>query len=153
MQPTDKCRAEDRGSSCDIAILTCCQKLTSVSLTCRPQLKSVRTEKLKSKKTGMLRSICKQSGESVESVLWEAIAEKEGFKPGMKEWGGWWNTNNNKYKCQRATRWWWWRWWCNFYTTFSLCCESVIFHRSRKIYQFLTPIHFSRNRGWPMITH
>jgi len=40
----------------------------------------------------MLRSIGKQSGESVESVLKKKrkaalgrIAEKEGFKPGMKE--------------------------------------------------------------------
>jgi len=40
----------------------------------------------------MLRSIGKQSGESVESVLekkgwlwWEGFAEKEGFKPEMKE--------------------------------------------------------------------
>ena len=56
----------------------------------------------------MLRSISKQSGESVESVLKKNrkatqgrinFAEKEGFKfkPGTKEWGGW-NTNNHKYE-------------------------------------------------------
>jgi len=49
-------------------------------------------KKLKSKKTGMLRSICKQSGESVESVLKKKgrgtvgrICRKKGFKPGIKE--------------------------------------------------------------------
>ena len=45
------------------AILTCTQKLTW-----NQQLKSGKTEKLESKKTGMLRSISKQSGETMESV-------------------------------------------------------------------------------------
>ena len=57
--------------------LTCAQKLTRVSLIYRtePTTKKWKTEKLKSKKADMLRSIGKQSGESVESLLKE---EKEG---------------------------------------------------------------------------
>jgi len=62
--------------------------------------KKWKTEKLKSKKTDMLRSIV---GEFVESVLKkkrkttvEGFAEKEGFKPGMTNYRG------------RCTRWWFW---------------------------------------------
>ena len=52
------------------AILTCNQNLIRVSLIYRtePTTKSGKTEKLQSKKTGMLRSIGKRSKESVESV-------------------------------------------------------------------------------------
>jgi len=72
------------------AILTCTQKLTLLSLIycTEPTTKKWKTEKLRSKKTDMLRSMGKQSGESVESVLekkgerlrWEGFAEVEGFK-------------------------------------------------------------------------
>jgi len=53
------------------AILTCSQKLTRVSLISRtePTTKSGKTEK--QKKTDMIRSIGKQCGECVESVLKE----------------------------------------------------------------------------------
>ena len=61
------------------AILTCAQKLTKVSLIyhTEPTTKKWKTEKLKSKKTDMLRSIGKQFGESVESCSPEE--EKEGY--------------------------------------------------------------------------
>ena len=48
--------------------------------------------KSREKKTDMLRSIGKQSGESVESVQekksrlwWERFVEKESFKPGVEQ--------------------------------------------------------------------
>ena len=74
------------------AILTCSQTLTRVSFIyhTEPTTKKWKTEIVK---TAMLRSIAKQSGESVESVLkkkflmlrWEGFEEKEGFKRGMTE--------------------------------------------------------------------
>ena len=56
----------------------------------------------------MLRSIGKQSGESMESswrrrgrpLWWEGVAEKEGFKPGMNEWARgdrWWRQATRIY--------------------------------------------------------
>ena len=74
------------------AVLTCAQKLTRVSLIyhTEPTTKSGKTEKVKIKKMDMLRSIDKQSGESVESVLKKKrkamvgrICRKGRFKPGM----------------------------------------------------------------------
>ena len=75
------------------AILTYSQKLTRVSLIYLKELTTKRwnTEKLKSKKTGMLRSIGKQSGESAQSVLKKKRKgcgrkdlQRGRFKPGMK---------------------------------------------------------------------
>ena len=67
------------------AILTCNQKLTRVSLIYRTEPTTKKWKKTK------LRSIGKQSGESVESVLKKEMNVtvgricRNGFKPGMKE--------------------------------------------------------------------
>ena len=55
----------------------------------------------------MLRNNSKQSGESMQWILekkkeglqLEGFTEKEGFKPGMKEWVGDGIPNNSKYVC------------------------------------------------------
>jgi len=51
------------------AILTCAQKPTQVSLICSTEPETKKRKREKVKKTDMLKSIDKQSGESVKSVL------------------------------------------------------------------------------------
>jgi len=71
------------------AVSTC---FNSLIYRTKPITKNGKKEKRKKVKTDMLRNIGKQSGESVEPVLkkkrrlrWEGFAEKEGFRPVMKE--------------------------------------------------------------------
>ena len=101
-------------------ILTCDQKPTWVRLiySTEQQLtdENRKSGRLKSK-TDMLRSIGKHSEKSVESVqekkrqaMVGKIAEKESFKPGVKEWRGdgwweWWVDGTNGGNAARGNGW------------------------------------------------
>jgi len=75
---------------------TCAQKLTSFSLVYHVELTTEMCIKEELKvETDMRRSIDKQWNQSWERkgrLWWEGFAEKEVFKPGVKEWrgDGWW---------------------------------------------------------------
>ena len=92
------------------AILTCARKPTWVSLIycTEPTTKKCKNRK----KTKSRKQICseitvnspgnprnKYFSRRKEGLQWEGFAEKEGFKPGKKEWVGDGIPNNSKYEC------------------------------------------------------
>ena len=90
-------------------ILTCARKPTWVSLIYRtePTTKKCKNRKTKSRKQTCSEITVNSSGNLCseylrrrkEGLQWEGFADKEGFKPEMKDWVGDGIPNNSKYDC------------------------------------------------------